>query len=278
MEPMIRLRYQKNFTSLEKEIAHYILENSEEVMNMTITELASKTYASPSTISRLCKKIGEKNYNDFRIHLMLSINNKENEIDYNRPFSSRDETKHIADNLEKLYISTIRETHELLDEKTIDQIVELISKNNFIDLYLTEEMYNATMSFIYKVSNIPFRVNVMSLGTDCRKSASFTTKDTLAIFISYTGQEDTIKEAVQIIKNSGGTVVAIVGMFDNYLRQNANYCLSICSKEYDGKKIESFSSIISVNYILDILFSCIYNVNYDINLIKKLTREKKYMK
>mgnify|MGYP001475920341 CR=1 FL=1 len=45
--------YQDNFTDLEKGIANYIVD-------LKITDLAEITYTSPSTISRFCKKLGEK--------------------------------------------------------------------------------------------------------------------------------------------------------------------------------------------------------------------------
>ncbi len=37
------------------------------------TDLAEITYTSPSTISRFCKKLVEKSYNDFRIHFASSV-------------------------------------------------------------------------------------------------------------------------------------------------------------------------------------------------------------
>ena len=64
MSLLYKLEYQDNFTDLEKGIANYILDH---------TDLAEITYTSPSTISRFCKKLGEKSYNDFRIHFVSSV-------------------------------------------------------------------------------------------------------------------------------------------------------------------------------------------------------------
>ena len=61
MSLLYKLEYQDNFTDLEKGIANYIVD-------LKITDLAELTYTSPSTISRFCKKLVEKSYNDFRIH------------------------------------------------------------------------------------------------------------------------------------------------------------------------------------------------------------------
>lgn len=53
MSLLYKLEYQDNFTDLEKGIANYIVD-------LKITDLAEITYTSPSTISRFCKKLGEK--------------------------------------------------------------------------------------------------------------------------------------------------------------------------------------------------------------------------
>lgn len=66
MSLLYKLEYQDNFTDLEKCIANYIVD-------LKITDLAEITYTSPSTISRFCKKLVEKSYNDFRIHFASSV-------------------------------------------------------------------------------------------------------------------------------------------------------------------------------------------------------------
>ena len=70
---LYKLEYQDNFTDLEKGIANYILDHKDYIVDLKITDLAEITYTSPSTISRFCKKLGEKNYNDFRIHFASSV-------------------------------------------------------------------------------------------------------------------------------------------------------------------------------------------------------------
>ncbi|MGN1183266.1 MAG: MurR/RpiR family transcriptional regulator [Faecalibacillus sp.] len=277
MSLLVRLECQQNFTPLEKEIADFVIHHKEEIANLTITELANLTYSSPSTISRFCKKIGERNYNDFRVHIASAIlNNQENEIDYNRPFSSNDSTKQIAHKIEILYQTSIEETKALLDDDIIDEITQLIIKKGSIDIYATAELSVCGLYFVHKMMNTPVQANMMHMLVDFRKWASFSDKNTLALVISYSGNEKIISESVEIIKANGGTVISITSIYDNPLKEKANYHLSICSKENDALKIESYSSKISTDYILDILFSKIFSMNYDINLIQKLTREKKY--
>ena len=65
MSLLSKLEYQIDFSDLEKRIADFMIENKEEVANMNLNQLANATYVSTATISRFCRKLGEKNYNNF---------------------------------------------------------------------------------------------------------------------------------------------------------------------------------------------------------------------
>lgn len=74
-------------------------------------------------------------------------------------------------------------------------------------------------------------------------------KDSVAIVILYSGEEQEIKRIVNYIKQKEGTVIAVTSISDSYLRKNADY-------------------------IMDIIFSLLFKNNYNINLIEKLERAK----
>ena len=55
MSIMTQLEFALDFTHAEVEIAHYILNHGEDVLNLSSKELAKRTYTSPATIVRLCR-------------------------------------------------------------------------------------------------------------------------------------------------------------------------------------------------------------------------------
>lgn len=62
--------YEKQASATEKNVIGYLLEKTEEAGELSIYDIAEKTYSSPSTIIRLCKKIGFQGYKDFRKSLL----------------------------------------------------------------------------------------------------------------------------------------------------------------------------------------------------------------
>ena len=74
MSIMTQLEFELEFSQSEKQIAKYILNHGEEVLSMSVKELAKETYTSPATIVRLCKKIGLDGYNDFKSNILPNYN------------------------------------------------------------------------------------------------------------------------------------------------------------------------------------------------------------
>jgi len=62
--------FKKEASATEKAIIDYILKNPEETSRLTIYKLAEKTYTSPSSIIRLCKKNGYSGFKEFSKELI----------------------------------------------------------------------------------------------------------------------------------------------------------------------------------------------------------------
>ncbi len=277
MSLLYKLEYQDQFTDLEKGIATYILNHKDDIVDLKITDLAEITYTSPSTISRFCKKIGEKSYNDFRIHFASTvIGEYKSQIDYNRPFLNKDQPLKVVNQLGNLYEETIEITKSFLEEDTLKEIQDLLSKKQIIDVYGVGSAYITALNFEQKMMSTPYFVNLKHVPQDQSVQAVFSNKDSVSIVISYSGEEAEIKTIVNHIKRGNGTIIAITSINDSYLRKNANYCLTLCSKENIFSKIGAYSSKVSADFVVDVLFSLMFQMNYNINLIEKLEREKKY--
>ncbi|SEJ97647.1 transcriptional regulator, RpiR family [Propionispira arboris] len=61
----------------EKRVADYILENSDKVIEMTVSELADASEASNATIVRVCKKCGCKGFHHLKIKMAKETTDSE---------------------------------------------------------------------------------------------------------------------------------------------------------------------------------------------------------
>lgn len=56
-------------TAAEQKVGYYILEHGDEVLGLTVTELAEKANSSDATVVRFCRSDGYKGYQEFKIGL-----------------------------------------------------------------------------------------------------------------------------------------------------------------------------------------------------------------
>lgn len=69
-----KLLDEKNLTESEKQIAHYLLEKSHYINQLTCEELGKVSFTSQSSVSRLCKKLGFITFREFLTSLMIERN------------------------------------------------------------------------------------------------------------------------------------------------------------------------------------------------------------
>ncbi|MFV0395243.1 MAG: MurR/RpiR family transcriptional regulator [Coprobacillaceae bacterium] len=193
-------------------------------------------------------------------------------IDFNKPFLAEDSIDQVVNNMGGLYVKTIHDTEQLLDYKVLSEVIDILSVSKVIDVYGVGISYQSAAMFQYKMMSLDQVVRVNHSSNDQIKQAQYSTKDTVAIIISYSGETREICEIVDEIKKREGTIIAITSTHKNYLRIRSNYCLTLCTKEKDEYKLEAFSSKISADYIMDLIYSMLFQKKYNVYLDDKRER------
>ena len=278
MRILDQFEYLDDFSEAEQSVIQWILVHKEEVLKMSTHQLASVTFTSPATIVRLCQKLGLKGYNAFKIKLSSELeylSHYEDLINANTPFKKEDDTLSVAKNLAQLTKDSIDETLSLLDIDLIDRITSLLYNAKEIDLYATSYPLLYAQDFGLKMNHIGARVNVCTLHGEPIFQALNSNKDHCAILISYSGETKSLIELAQILKTHHTPTIAITNVGQNQLASLCDYVIHVSSREKIRSKIANYSSQASIHFILDLLYSTYFKMDYDKNLIYKVSRENK---
>ncbi|WP_294579573.1 MurR/RpiR family transcriptional regulator [uncultured Thomasclavelia sp.] len=277
MSIMTQLEFELNFSNSEKNIARYILNHGETVLNLSIKQLAKNTYTSPATIVRLCHKLGLEGYQDFKIKYSaeLQYDNK-NLIDVNFPFSKDDSTWQIVNKIAQLHQEALQDTLNLIDIDNLDQIVALVDQAKKIYLFGFGNSLLVGLDFQHKMMRINKLVEIRpNSGEQGFLSYTCTTED-IAIIISYSGETNELIDIAKSLKRRHIKVVAITSIGDNRLSKYSDYLINTGSREKIFSKIAPYASKTSISYILDLIFSCLFKLNYDQNIEEKLNNDKMF--
>lgn len=249
-------------TPLESEIASYILNNKDAVTKLKIQELADILFISKSAIHRFVKKIGFNGFNDLKVSIAkenADLLENNSYINVNYPFQAKDNPRQIAFKLLELYEKAIKDTFEYVDLDQIKAVSQLIDSADVIDVYTHAHNSNIAENFQDKMLTIGKSVNCPSSFYNQRLTVLASDQKHVAIILSYSGKATFILPIVKKLYEKGVKVIQIGKAGSNYYSQYVTYHLSISDSENNRDRMSQFSSHIAMQYIMDVLYGCIYN-------------------
>ncbi|CRV33875.1 DNA-binding MurR/RpiR family transcriptional regulator [Staphylococcus saprophyticus] len=234
---------------------------------MSTEELAKVTYSSPATIVRLSKKTGAKNYNHFKILFLEEYleTEKLDELLEAEPLNKKSSITEIMHMLPNLYEHALKKTKFYIDERQLKSIANKLKLVEKIDVYGLGISYSLAQQSTFKFQSIGIESNSFDGITEHYISNLKNTDKKIAILISITGQNPTIIEIAKYLKARGIYTIAISSSINTELGQ-------VCDQIFkfsDDKLIlsmEVLPIIISVQYVIDNLFSILLTHKYDQNI------------
>lgn len=257
-----RIELCDSMTLLESEIASYILNNKDAVTKLKIQELADILFISKSAIHRFVKKIGFNGFNDLKVSIAkenADLLENNSYINVNYPFQAKDNPRQIAFKLLELYEKAIKDTFEYVDLDQIKAVSQLIDSADVIDVYTHAHNSNIAENFQDKMLTIGKSVNCPSSFYNQRLTVLASDQKHVAIILSYSGKATFILPIVKKLYEKGAKVIQIGKAGSNYYSQYVTYHLSISDSENNRDRMSQFSSHIAMQYIMDVLYGCIYN-------------------
>ena len=257
-----RIELCDSMTPLESEIASYILNNKDAVTKLKIQELADILFISKSAIHRFVKKIGFNGFNDLKVSIAkenADLLENNSYINVNYPFQAKDNPRQIAFKLLELYEKAIKDTFEYVDLDQIKAVSQLIDSADVIDVYTHAHNSNIAENFQDKMLTIGRSVNCPSSFYNQRLTVLASDQKHVAIILSYSGKATFILPIVKKLYEKGVKVIQIGKVGSNYYSQYVTYHLSISDSENNRDRMSQFSSHIAMQYIMDVLYGCIYN-------------------
>ena len=260
-------------TSNEKTLVEFIEKHPQQFLETSIQEVSKVCFVSPSTVYRLCKKLNLSGLSEFKVHLSASLSTyqKENEhLNYDYPITQNETQYQIANKLKEVYDQTLISTLNLFDFDQLRLIASAMSKAKQIDIYTSAGNIFFAENFKFQMQEIGITVNVPLEEYHQCLCASSSTKDHLAFVISFGGRGNSVEHICNILKKNKTPILLIGAGNQHPLQKYATYRLNLCHYENHYNKISSFSTRLSLLYILDNIYTCFFKLNYDENIENKI--------
>lgn len=162
MSLLLALQQKKNLTATEAMIADYILQNPEAFAHLSITELAKATYSSKAAITRMCQKLGQDGYKNFRTAFAVEMEKQRYErrdIDINYPFVPRESAASIMRSVNYISKEALDACYAALSPEAIDRAARTLRNANHIYLYGAGDTYISAIAF----SNMLMKLGIQAV-------------------------------------------------------------------------------------------------------------------
>ncbi len=261
---LIRLRERSaQFSSTERGVAERILAEPQLVVDLSVHELAQKTFSSPSTIVRMCIHTGYSGYKEFRREVTFELARREQTLRTGKKeIQHSDSLEQIIDKITYANILSLEETRDLLDVDVLCSSVEVIRRARVVYLFGMGASLCAAKDAYLKF----LRLNKLCVinedwHSQLVQSFNATAQDAALVF-SYSGATAEVIECMRNLKHRGTPIIAITRCIQSPVSDLADYRLYTAANESLFRSGAMSSRMAQLN-VVDILFTALANADYD---------------
>lgn len=263
--------YEKQASATEKNVIVFFLEKTEEAGELSIHEIAEKTYSSPSTVIRLCKKVGFNGYKDFRKSLLYETAvRKESTMKHMEEIRQEDSLEEIVNKVTVKNIMSLENTQKLIDLDVLRKSVDLLFNAENIYLFGLGASLVVAQDAYLKFLRI---CKPCFIGSDLHAQylqAMNARKGSVAIILSYSGRTQEMIHCAEELNKNGVPIILITKFGSSPLAKMADCNLCVAATEYIVRS-GAMSSRISQLNMIDILYTSYINRDFENNM-KRLQR------
>ena len=242
-----------NFYEAEKKIADYIVNNTQKVIDMTISELAESAGASDATVTRFCKKCHMKGFHHLKITLARElVESKKDDVKISGDVSESN-IKESLSNILANKVEELKQTVSMIDEKELSEILNLIRNARNVQFAAVGNTIPVALDGCYKFNQIGIP-SVTNPIWETQIAYTFNlSKGDVVIIISNSGSSKRLIDVIEAAKAKEAYIVSITNSNNSPIAKISDYHIKTATREKLFLEKYYFSRI-SAMTVIEILY------------------------
>ncbi len=255
----------------EQRVADFILKHAEELIYLTVTELADRTQTSESTVVRLCQKIGYKGYQEFKIMLARDLVGPTETV--YQQIDPKDSLATLKAKVFQANAQALKDTIEVLSDDELQRAVDAIASARKVEIYGIGGSAPLALDAYHKFMRLGIAAVWLNDSDLMAMASSLLGPGDVALGISHTGASRDVCDAMEHAQKAGATTICITHQATSPITKVSHVKLFTAAKETVFGS-DATSSRIAQLSIIDTLYAGIANRDYDTSLARvKKARE-----
>ncbi|WP_326998717.1 MurR/RpiR family transcriptional regulator [Cohnella kolymensis] len=218
-----------SLTKSEQKVADSVVSDPEEAMFYTITDLAAKSEVGETTVMRLCRKLGFKGYQEFKLSIVQNLSSPSEQI--HRDIEDDDDLITIARKICSLNTQTISDTTALLDESSLRQSIAALSGAKKIYFFGVGSSGIIAEDAKYRFMRLGYNVESATDAHIIAMNAALAAEGDVVFGVSVSGSSKDLVDAMAIAKNNGVTTICLTNHLRSPITKYADVVLLGSSRE-----------------------------------------------
>ena len=251
-------RVQENYPYLrksERKIADYLRKNSRHQLDASITELARLLHVSEATVSRFCRTLRYRGFQDLKLSLARDLSTLERFQNIPTDIEETDPPELVGQKLSNTLSNAIIETQRILDMKTLNAAVNEIARAKSVEIYGVGGAYAVAIEANHLFLKAGIKCVAYSDGYMQTVTASMLREASVAMGVSHTGLSTHVVNALKIASENGATTICITSNVESPLARVAKISLLTPPRKRDIPLYGDFMEArVSQLFIINLLY------------------------
>lgn len=260
---LFRLREsQDSMSATERAVSDYLLSHQGEAMGLSIHQLAEKTFSSPSTVIRMCQRVGYAGYKEFRqaVTCEMAVRSLGRETE-RQEITRSDSLDDIVDKVTNKNILSLEDTKSFINTDTLHTCVGLLNEARTVLLFGLGSSLCAAQDLNLKLllMNKPCVINEDWHAQLLQaKNAGM---DDLAIVVSCSGETAEMIQCMKTLRERNTPIIAITRREASPVAELSDYRLYTAAGDEAAGGGDVSARMSQLN-IIDILFTAFAHSEY----------------
>lgn len=241
-------------------IAKFIAEHPQEVVHMSVSEVAARTRSSEGSVVGLCKNLGATGFQQVKITLAQELVQPVQFI--HEDLMKQDSVETTVRKIFQSNVQTLQDTQASLDVAAMAQAVKLLRKAKRIEIYGIGSAATIAEDAHYRMLRIGLNVKVVVDSHVQAISAALTGPGVVTLTISHSGSTHETVLATRLAKEAGATTLCITNFGKSPLQAFSDLTLFTMARETNFRT-EAMTSRLAQLAIIDALIACLALSDYD---------------
>ena len=246
------------FTVAEKKVADYVLAHKNEVQYMSISELADECDVADATISRFCRRLKLKGYNDFKLAIAKAA------VEENRggheaqgieteEFSSTDSVVELSRKICNSHVAAVNQGLTLIKPERVKKAVDLICSAERVYFMGQGGSMLISMVAANQFSTVSPRFFAVQDSHVQASTVALLQPGDVVLFFSYSGSTKELMEIMNLAR-SGGVKVILVTRFSRSPGAALADVVLQCGSNEGPLQLGSMPAKLAQLFVVDVLF------------------------